>query len=50
MSAYPPEVTLLSIHGSDWVTVLYAGPGCVAVGLPALHQYASRTHTEILIS
>lgn len=37
MFVYPPEVTLLTIHGPDWVMLLLAGPGCVAVGLSALH-------------
>lgn len=47
---YTPEVMLLSSHGSDWVTVLYAEPGYVAVVLPTLYQYASRAHTGIPIS
>lgn len=50
MSVYPPEVMPLTIHGTDWVMFPLARPGHVAVGLFALHQYASRTPTGFLIS
>lgn len=38
---------LLSSHGLDWVIVLYAGRGYVAVVLPALYQYTSGAHMGI---